>query len=59
MQDQTIITISGIGGVIILEAVALMNGINGTIFITAIGIIGGLAGYGLKGAKEKISHRPF
>lgn len=48
MKDETIITISAITAIIILEAVALIKGINGALFGLVIAAVAGLAGYEIK-----------
>ena len=41
-------TITAIGAITVLEAIALFNGINGTQFALAVGVIAGLGGFYLK-----------
>jgi len=52
MNDKTIITITGIGSIVVLEVVALFNGIDGALFGLVIAAISGLAGYQLKASKD-------
>jgi len=42
-----------IGGLVILEAIALHEGIDGTLFSVVIALIAGLAGYSVRVVKEK------
>jgi len=44
MEDKTIITVCAIGGVVILEGIALAVGINGQLLATTLAILGGMAG---------------
>jgi len=41
-----------IGGLVILEAIALQQGIDGTLFSIVIAVIAGLAGYSVRVIKE-------
>ena len=45
MKDETMKSLAAIGGITLIEIVALLNGINGTMLATTIGILGGLGGY--------------
>ena len=52
MNDKTIITITGIGSIVVLESIALFNGIDGALFGLVIAAISGLAGYKIKEIKD-------
>lgn len=43
-QNKTIIVCTGIAGIVILDAIALLTGHNGVILATSIGAIGTLIG---------------
>jgi len=45
MADKTLITITAIISIVILEIVALIQGIDGQIFATVISVLAGLGGY--------------
>ena len=45
MDDKTWLKIAAIGGVVVLEAVALFLGYNGTGLALAVGVVSGLGGY--------------
>jgi len=45
MKDKTLITITAIISIVILEIVAMIKGIDGQIFATVISILAGLGGY--------------
>ena len=46
-RNTTLVTITAIIGIVILEAIALIQGIDGAILSTVFVIIGGLAGFTL------------
>jgi len=48
MEDHTIITVTAICSITILEAIALMNRVDGALLATVFTIIGGLVGYKVK-----------
>jgi len=45
MKDKTLITITAIISIVILEIVAMIKGIDGQIFATVISVLAGLGGY--------------
>ena len=45
VQDKTIITVSGILGIVILEGFAFMNGINGIMLTATISSLATIIGY--------------
>jgi len=45
MTDKTLITITTIISIVILEIIALLQGIDGQIFATVISVLAGLGGY--------------
>ena len=46
-----------IGGIVILESIALMKGIDGTILTMVVATLAGLGGYYIRGAKNDILPR--
>lgn len=48
-------TITAIGAIMVLEALALFTGHNGTMFTISVATIAGLGGYSLREAKEKLT----
>lgn len=44
MEDKTIVTITAIGAVVVLEVTALVLGINGQLLATSLALLAGLAG---------------
>ena len=42
-----------IGGIVVLEIIALLNGINGTVLTLVVAIIAGIAGYEFKLYRNK------
>lgn len=57
MDDTTIKTLSAIGCLTVLEALAILNGINGTLFSTIIMVIAGLGGYSIGQARKQESKK--
>lgn len=55
MESQTIIALTGIGGLVGLELYALYLGVDGTALAGVIAAISGIAGYELHAAKVKKS----
>lgn len=53
MKDETTIKTTAILGIVILEGIALATHTDGAFFGPAIAVIGGIAGYELRGLKEK------
>ena len=53
MNDKTIITISAVACISMIEIVALSQGINGTVLTASIGTLALIVGYNFPG-KEKI-----
>jgi hypothetical protein len=50
MYDKTIITVTAIAGLVVLEAINLLTArIDGAILVTISSIIAGIAGYEFKG----------
>jgi len=45
MDDNTILKLAGIAGVVILEGIALCSGVDGTLLAGATAVVAGLAGY--------------
>jgi len=45
MKDKTILKLVAIGGIVVIECVALYLGINGVLLSLSIGGIAGIAGY--------------
>ena len=43
-NNKTIIVVSGIIGIVVLDAIALLKGMNGVVLATSIGTIGMLIG---------------
>ena len=43
-----------IGGIVLLESIALMKGIDGTILTMVVATLAGLGGYYMRGAKNDI-----
>lgn len=43
-NNKTIITVAGIFGIVILDAIALLKGINGIVMASSIGAIAALVG---------------
>jgi len=43
-----------IGGIVVLESIALMKGIDGTILTMVVATLAGLGGYYMRGAKNDI-----
>jgi len=54
MNDKTLITITAISIICVLEVVALLKGIDGALFGLVVAAISGLAGYELKNIKDNI-----
>ena len=46
-----------IGGIVILESIALIKGIDGTILTMVVATLAGLGGYYMRGAKNDILPR--
>ena len=46
-----------IGGIVLLESIALMKGIDGTILTMVVATLAGLGGYYIRGAKNDILPR--
>jgi len=46
-----------IGGIVVLESIALMKGIDGTILTMVVATLAGLGGYYIRGAKNDILPR--
>jgi len=45
LKNNTVITCAAIGGIVILESIALIMGLNGTILTIAVAAVAGLAGW--------------
>lgn len=54
LEDRTIIVVTGLLSIVIIEAIALLMGHNGAYLSLALTSIGGIIGYSVKGAKDKI-----
>jgi len=52
MNDATIKTVCAMGGIVLLECVALSQGIDGTALAAVIAVLAGLGGYTLAKAKD-------
>jgi len=52
MNDATIKTICAIGGIVLLECVALSQGIDGIALAAVIAVLAGLGGYTIAKVKE-------
>ena len=57
MKDQTVLGIVAIIAIAVLDGFALSQGINGAYLLLALSAIGGIAGYGVKGAQNRIKER--
>ncbi len=53
MTEKTTVALAAIGGLVILEAVALFNGINGTLYSLVIAAVAGLGGWIMPSPKIK------
>ena len=53
MKEQTILSLFGIGAIVILEAIALLKGVNGAMLMTSLALIGGIAGYEIKSLQSR------
>ncbi len=54
MGEKDIKGIAAIGGIVILESIALMNGIDGTILTMVVATLAGLGGYFVRGIRDDI-----
>ena len=55
MEDKTILSMFAIGGIVLLDAVAIASGMNGILFATSLSAIAGIAGYEIKAIKDFIT----
>lgn len=53
LKDSTIKAVSGILGVVIIEAIALFHGIDGAMLGASMAIVGGIAGYSARDVQIK------
>lgn len=53
MKDKTIIAVTAIGAITVIEMVALSMGINGTILALSLASIAGIGGYKISGLLNK------
>lgn len=54
VKDETIVALSAIGGLVLLECVALYMRLDGQIFSIVIAAIAGIAGYEIKARREVV-----
>lgn len=54
MKDSTLVRVSAIIGISLMEAAALATGHDGVLFSLAVGAVSAIAGYTLHGMKEKL-----
>lgn len=47
MNDETVLKVVAIGGIVVIECVALYLGVNGALLSLSIGGIAGIAGYAI------------
>ena len=53
MKDETILAVTGIAALTIIEVVALIHGINHSLLAGVTAIIAGLAGYEIRKRREE------